>query len=293
MILQLFFNALLTGSLYALTAVAFTILYRVLGFFHFGVGLYYTMGAYYAYSLYTLGTSHLLAGIGSILLTGTTGLGLDLLVFRTLRQRKASSQVELLASIGIYIIGQNLISLMFRDNLLSIRGSYSEIGIFFGSASLTSRQLLIILSAQLAIIIVMLWLKYSQFGLEIRALANNESLAKIMGLPVGRILALTVFLGSGLAGFAGFLASLDQNIFPTMGMPALLMAVAAKIVGGDRSLAGVINGAMLIALLQSLSLLILPAAWQDALVFLLMIFFLIFFPSGIPGIKDTQKAESK
>lgn len=285
MLSQLVANAILAGSIYATVAIGFTLIYRVVKFFHFTHGIIFTLGAYYALTMSEwLAVPTVVAGIVSVAVCALTGLMLNALIFKPLRDRSAAPLVGLLASLGLYVVGQNLISLLYGDNTLSIRGFHVAAGIEFLGARVTPTQLLICACSWVTIGTVVAWLTFTRTGTQLRALSNDATLAAVHGIRTAGLTAVAVMLGSALAGLAGFLSALDQDMVPTMGMNALLMAVVAMIVGGYQSLSSVAAAAMLVALAQNLSLFVFPAAWQDAVAFFIMIVFLVLRPQGIAGI---------
>jgi branched-chain amino acid transport system permease protein len=128
-----------------------------------------------------------------------------------------------------------------------------------------------------------LTLRFSRLGIVIRALAIDHELARSVGLNVDRAMLVVFLIGSVLAGAAGVLTSLETDLTPQMGFSGLLMAVVATIVGGVGSVGGVVLGALLIAIAQQCGVWFLPSQWQDAIVFLVLIVFLLVRPQGFFG----------
>lgn len=281
---QLIMNALIAGSVYALVGVGFALLFRVLRFFHFTHGLSYTLGAYAALGLSRWsGLSWFVVIPMALVIAVLVGLMLDRAVYAPLRSRSASSLVCLLASIGLYIVGQNAVSLIFGDSTQSIRPYLVERGLHLWGARITGVQSVIIGCSITACVVTALWLRLTSTGRQVRAVANDPELAAIVGVPTRRIIAIVTATGWALGAFAGILASFDRDMVPTMGMHALLMGIVAVIVGGANSIGGVFFGAILIAAAQNLSALWIPLAWQDAIVFLILVVFLLVRPQGVLG----------
>ena len=135
-----------------------------------------------------------------------------------------------------------------------------------------------------------IWLSKTRMGTQINAVACDRELAAIVGIPVQRVIGTTVMIGSALGALAGILSALDRDMVPTMGMNALLMGIVSMIVGGKDSILGVALGGVLVGLAQNLGVLWVPAAWQDAIVFAILVFFLVARPEGFLGEKLRKAA---
>jgi branched-chain amino acid transport system permease protein len=282
MLTQLIANGVLAGSIYAVVAVGFALIYRVVRFFHFTHGLIFTLGAYQAYELqacceFTLPWS----ALTSLAVAALAGLLLNATIFTPLKNRRAAALVAMLASLGLYVIGQNIIAIFFGDQTLSIQGAVVVTGLDIGGARLTPAQIVIVATSWLAVVGTISFLRFTRFGEQIRAISNDPTLALIVGIPTTRIVAISVAVGSALAGLGGFLAAVDHNMVPNMGMAALLIAVMAMIMGGTRSLFLVAISAMLISMLQNISVLWLPAAWQESIAFGVLLLFLLLKPAPV------------
>lgn len=139
------------------------------------------------------------------------------------------------------------------------------------------------LSAIITVLLTAIGLSYSKVGKQIRAIASDPEYAQVLGIPIRLVTLIVVALGSALAGFAGILTAFDRDLVPTMGMPALLIAVVVMIVGGKESIVGLALAGYLIGLIQNVSIFWLAIQWQDALVFFTLIVFLLVRPQGIMG----------
>jgi len=290
MVRQLLINALIAGSLYALIGIGFALIFRVVKFFHFTHGLSYALGAYVAFGLSRWSNLNLVwVLILAPIITAVFGVILYAIIFQPLRNRRATPLVSLIACLGAYLVGQNLLSMAFGDDAKSIRGDVVVLGMNVLGAYITLPQLVIVVFAIVVVLGCAVWLSKTELGTQIRAVANDPSLATIIGIASDRVVFLTVVVGTGLGGLAGGLAALDRAIVPTMGLNALLMGVVATIAGGKESLGGVAFGAYFVGLAQNMVILWIPSAWQDSIVFLIMIGFLILRPQGFMG-RDTGRS---
>jgi branched-subunit amino acid ABC-type transport system permease component len=218
------------------------------------------------------------------------GCMMEWFVYQPLRKRGATSTILLLASLGLYIVLQNLVSMIFGDDTKSIRTWPVIEGNEILGARITDIQIIVIASSLLLVTIVGLWLSRTKTGKAMRAVANNKELANISGINSDKIILLSFAIGSALAGVAGILVALDVDMTPTMGMNALMMGVVAMIVGGVGSIWGIAFGALLLALAQNLGVWYISSQWQDAIAFAILLIFLHFKPEGFLG-KKVKKAE--
>jgi branched-chain amino acid transport system permease protein len=286
MIQQLLLNALLAGSIYILIAVSFSLIYQTTRFFHFAHAVVFTSGAYFTYLFYKLlGLPIFLAIPIAVGLSSLLGCGMEIGIYRNLRKKNASPMVLLLASLGLYIVLQNLISMMFGDDTKSIRSGVVKEGLDVLGARITPIQIVIMITSIFLVIVVAVWLKKSKMGKAMRAVADDAELALISGIDSDRVILWTFGIGSALAGVAGILVALDVDMTPTMGMNALMMGVVAVIIGGVGSIPGVALGALLLGLAQHLGVWKISSQWQDAIAFVILFVFLLIRPQGFLGRK--------
>ena len=230
---QFFLNALTAASTYALIAVGFSLIYSTVRFFHFAHGIVFAAGAYLTYLFkIQFDFPFWLAIPISVFLCTILGCLIEFFFYRPLRRKESSSLVFLLASLGIYIVLQNLISLAFGDSSKTFRKGAEDFGIDIIGGSITPVQIYIIGFSLLLIISTALWLRHTNIGKAMRAVANDEVLAKVSGIDSERVILYTFAMGSALAGIAGILVAFDVDMSPTMGMKALMMGVVTVIVGG-------------------------------------------------------------
>jgi branched-chain amino acid transport system permease protein len=288
---QLLMNGVIAGSAYALIALGFSLIYRITRFFHFAHAAVYTAAAYLAYALIVQYRAPLWLGL-LLLLALTAGLGMlsEVAVYRPLRARHAGPLILLIASLGLYIVLQNLISLAFGDEVRSMRSGAVESVHVIGGGRITSLQLLTIAVSTGLFLAVGLAVRYFRLGTSLRAVANDAELATVAGFDADRCILLVFGIGSALAAVAAILVSFDVDMVPTMGLNALLMGVVATIIGGVGSIIGAGLGGLLLGLAQHLGVWFTGSEWQDAIAFAILLVFLLFRPHGIFGRK-LRKAE--
>ncbi len=286
MINQLILNGIIAGSVYTLIAVGFAVIYRTVRFFHFAHGVVFTAGAYFTYLFKALlGWPIIVAIPTSIGLCAMLGVIIETSVYRPLRHKSSSSLIQLLASLGIYIVLQNILSMVFGDDTKTIRSSIVKEGINILGARITPVQITIIIVSLLLVTTCFLFLKYTKVGQAMHAVANDPELANMSGIETDRVILYTFAIGSALAGIAGILVALDVDMTPTMGMNALMMGVVAVIIGGMGSVPGIAMGALLLGMAQQFGVWKIGSQWQDAIAFVILLIFLLFRPQGFLGNK--------
>ncbi len=291
MLQQLLFNGIIAGSIYSLVALSFSLIYQTTRFFHFAHGAVYTFGAYFAYLFYIqLGFDRVSAFALACLATMLLGASLELAIYKPMRKRKATDLTLLIASLGLYVVLQNVISIIWGDDTKTMRTGEVVEGHSFLGARITDIQIAIIVTSLVLITLISLMMTQMRFGKALRALANDPELAKLSGINSDRYILYAFAIGSFLAAVAAIMISFDTDMTPTMGFNALIMGVIAVIVGGINSLAGAALGGLFIGLAQNLGVYWLPSKWQDTIAFVILILFLLLRPYGILG-KKPQKIQ--
>jgi len=286
MLQQLLLNGLISGGIYTLVALGFTLIYRTVKFFHFAHGVVYAVGAYLAYSLIiSLGLNPIISFFLAVFLTGLIGVLIDRLVYRPLRKRKAPNLVFLIASFGIFIFLQNLLQLIYGAQILTIRTGPVKEGHHILGAIITDTQILILVMSVALCLGLWMFVKKTKLGKAMRAVADDPLAASIVGINPERIILAAFAIGSALAGAAGILISLETNIEPTMGMNAILKGIIASIIGGIGSIPGAMFGGLFLGIAENLGIWKISAGWKDCIAFVILIVFLLVRPGGIMGIK--------
>ena len=290
MINQLTLNGLIAGSIYALIALGFTVIYRTVKFFHFAHGVVYTAGAYFAYTLIiSLHLNFALSFFLSIALAAILGVAIDRFVYYPLRQHNASNLIFLLASFGVFIFLQNLIQLIYGAQILTIRTGPIKEGRHFLGAVITDIQILILVVSVILMIFLWLFTQKTKLGKAMRAVSDDPMAANVVGINPERIIRTSFAIGSALAGAAGILISFETNIEPTMGFSALLKGIIASIIGGIGSIPGAVLGGFFLGLAENLGIWKISAGWKDCIAFVILIIFLLIRPWGFLGTKTEKE----
>ncbi|NVL89910.1 MAG: branched-chain amino acid ABC transporter permease [Desulfobacterales bacterium] len=290
MFCQLLVNAVIAGSIYALIALGFTVIYRTVKFFHFAHGVVYTAGAYFAYTLIiSLHLNFALSFFLSMVLAAILGIAIDRFVYYPLRQQNASNLIFLLASFGVFIFLQNLIQLIYGAQILTIRTGPIKEGHHFLGAVITDVQILILAASIILMIFLWLFIQKTKLGKAMRAVADDPVAANVVGINPERMIRTSFAIGSALAGAAGILISFETNIEPTMGFSALLKGIIAAIIGGIGSIPGAVLGGFFLGLAENLGIWKISAGWKDCIAFAILIIFLFIRPWGFLGTKTEKE----
>lgn len=287
---QVLINGLVAGSGYALVAVGFGLIYATVRFFHFAHGAVVTAAAYAAYVFTIVAGWPLPLAVGvAVLIAMLLGVLMEVVVYRRLRKVGATPLIHLVASLGIFVGLQGLVSVIFGEDTYVLRLAGSNEGMHILGARVTPVQLIIIVTSLVAALVAELGLRLTRIGRMIRALASDPELARIMGVPEEQLIIFVFAIGSALAAIAGILFGYDTDVTPALGFRSLMMGVVAAIIGGVGSIPGAVLGGLFIGFAQHLGILWLPTQWQDAIVFLVLILVLLLRPQGFLG-KPLRKA---
>jgi branched-subunit amino acid ABC-type transport system permease component len=251
---QLLANGLVTGSVIAIAAVGVSLVYGILRLVNFAHGDFMAFGALAAYAFNgPLGLGMGASAVLGMVATAVLSLGLDAALWRPLRARRAGFMSLFLASIGLALVLRQVLLLAYGPQPHQYRVNPYRVYVI-GSVRLSQAQLITIVAAVAAIVLIGLFLSRSTVGRTMRALADDRALAAIAGIDVGRVIALTWILSGLLAGLAGVLAGLVQTSFdPNFGFQLLLPVFAAVVLGGIGNAYGALAGGLALGIAMELS----------------------------------------
>jgi branched-chain amino acid transport system permease protein len=285
-IMQVFLNGLISSSIYLLVALSFWQIYFVTNFFHFAHGAIIAFGAYAVFILIVWMKLPLVLSIPVALgISAILGCSIEQTIYRPLRKWDANPIVFILASLGLYTVLQNVISLVFGDDARSVRTGPVQEGLLFVGARITPIQITTIVSSIFVFTTLLLFMKYARLGKEMRAVASNEQLTLISGIDSDRVILWAFAIGSSLAALAGILMALDTDMTPTMGMRPFMMGVVVVVIGGMRNVVGILLASLLLGLLENFAGFYCGSQWQDAIAFIVLLLFLLVRPQGFFGRK--------
>jgi branched-subunit amino acid ABC-type transport system permease component len=251
---QLFANGLVTGAVYAIAAVGVSLVYGILRLVHFAYGDVMTFGAFVALTCdTTLGLGIALSALIAMVATAVLSVGLDVVLWRPLRARRAGFMSLFLASIGLALVLRQVVFLAWGPQPRAYDVDPFKV-YTLGSVRLSGAQGIAIVVAVVAIVLVALLLAFTTLGRTMRAVADDRALAAVAGIDTGRVVLATWVLAGLLAALAGVLAGLVQSTFdPNFGFTLLLPVFAAVVLGGIGSAYGALAGGLLLGVVSELS----------------------------------------
>jgi len=289
--MQIVFNIFITFGCYSLIGYSLFILYSILRFFHLAHAISLTSGAYITYFI------AIQQGLGlwlAVPISVVTGILLMIVVnqwiYKPLQSRKVESWQMLIASLGLYVVLQNVVSMLWGDSTLSFRTWGVKVGYEFMGAYITGVQVITIISCVGLSVLSRVFLEKTNIGQQIKAVSSNPELSGIFGISKSKAVVWSFVLGTGLVVCAGILIAADTDMTPTMGFNWLLYAVVAMIIGGMGRMSYLLLGSLLLATAQHLSAYYLDSKWMNAIAYIILIAFLYFRPYGFSG-KRIKKAE--
>jgi branched-chain amino acid transport system permease protein len=303
--LQQIINGLVQGSVYALVALGYTMVYGILGLINFAHGEVVMVGAMVALAavqvLLATALSPVLVLVLSVMLAVAVcmalGYSIERIAYRPLRH--APRLAPLITAIGVSFVLQNLAMIIWGREYHSFpqllpNGSHN-----IGGAIITEVQIAIVIVAMLVMTGLMLLVHRTRLGRAMRAVAENQTAASLMGVNINKVISTTFMLGSALAAIAGLMVSANYGVVHYyMGFILGLKAFTAAVLGGIGNLRGAMLGGVLLGLIESLgagyigalSGGILGSHYQDAFAFMVLITVLIFRPSGLLGERVSERA---
>ena len=286
MIWQFIINGLITGILYSLFAIGFAMVYNTTRIFHIAAAGIYVFAAYmFWFFVAEVGLSIISASLVAIALTMVLSLLSELLVYRPLKNKNASLNVAMVASIGAMTVIVNTIALCFGNETKIIENSILQ-SLTFGDIIITVPQKYQALIGIGVLITFLVILQRTNWGLRLRALSADETLFETLGYDT-KTTRMVVFLVSGaFIAIASCLTVYDVGLDPNMGMSILINAIVAMIIGGIGKFSTCILGGLTLGVLQSLTVYQFASNWQNAVTFLVLLILLFLRPQGIAGYKQ-------
>lgn len=281
------------GAAYALVALGYSLVYGVLGFINFAHAELFMLGAFFSY--YAARRWPGAAGLAIALVVAMGGAALAAVITERVAYRplqKAHKLKVLISAIGVSLFLQNLAQLLFGAAPRGFPLLVSDQPIWrgLGGVSVSRLQAIGLFGTALCLCALLLVVYRTRFGLAMRAVATDPRWASLMGIDVGRTVALTFLIGGALAGAGGLvIGQMYGSIRPDMGTLWGLKAFVAAVVGGIGSLPGAMVGALLLGLAEELTAGYLSSAWRDAIAFSLLIVVLWWRPTGLFGRVQRDK----
>ena len=279
--LQLLLNGIVNGSHYALLGIGFGLIFGTTNIVHFAYGPVYAAGAYAAWAAAAfLGLGILPAAAVGIAAAAGLGVASYFLLYRPFVVRGAPSFVVLIASLGLFILIENGLSILFGTDKKVIEG-YSPGIHFVGPAFFTDIHLYQIASLVLLGGGIALFLRLTSYGKAIQAMTDNAEMARIIGIDTVKVSVLVFALGSAISAVPAVLILLRDGALPNMGFIAVFVAFLAVVVGGVGSIKGAVLGGFVLGLVENVGMWQLPTEWQSTIAFVVLFLVLLVRPRGL------------
>jgi branched-chain amino acid transport system permease protein len=304
-LIQQIINGLVLGSIYALVALGYTMVYGIMGLINFAHGEVVMIGAMVALmTIKLLFNSGMpvplviaIAVLAAIIVCMVVGYTIERVAYRPLR--RAPKLAPLITAIGISIILQNLAMLIWGRSYHSFPPVFPATQYEILGATITTLQIAIVIIAALMMAGLIILIDRTRLGRAMRATSENPPIAQLMGVNINQIISFTFVIGSGLAAVAGLMVSANYSIAHySMGAMLGMKAFTAAVLGGIGNIAGAVLGGILLGLIESLGAGyigdltggVFGSNYQDVFAFIVLICVLVFKPSGLIGEKVSERA---
>jgi branched-chain amino acid transport system permease protein len=282
------------GMTYAVVAIGFTLIYRVLTAVNFAHGEVYTIGAFTILIGAVTLEIPLWAIVPLVVLVGAmAGYGIELAGFRLFRRytdeaslkSRAVREATLLSSLALGIIIREVLDLIYKGDWKSLPETYRlSQSVDIGGVYISVGEIVIAVVSIVMLLALQYLLHRTRIGIAIRAVSSNLVGAQFSGIDINRVVIAVFIIGSVLGAVAGMVVSLAYGAIQSyMGLTVVIKAFVAMVIGGLTSLPGAVAAAILIGLSESVAGIFLPSAWTEMVAYVLLIFFLIFLPKGLFG----------
>lgn len=287
-ILQQGINGIVVGSLYVLVALGLTLIYGVLVQINFAHADIVTLGAFVAYFVvHWLGGNYALGIAVALFVGGVLGWLINAAIFAPLRER-GSELLPLIATIGVSIMLQNGMLVLFGPIPYAFNTPYSSKVIHIGSLFFTLQNLLIILVSATTIALLYAFMKFTFLGKALRAVSQDRETAALMGVNPNFLIMLTFIIAAALAGMSGALLGPVLVLTPFAGASVIVKAFAIVIIGGFGNIEGTIIAGLIVGLIESYTTQFLDPGLIDIVVFALLLVMLAFRPTGLIAEKRAE-----
>ncbi len=280
--MQILANGIVAGLTIALVALAFNIIYLPTRVFHVALGGIYAVAPFIAWTCIQGGWPWYVATVVATITAVGLSVSCEIFNHYPLERKKASSGVHLVSSLGIYIIMVQSIVLIWGNETKVMRTGLDK-AIRVCGIILTHAQMTAAIVSCVLLLLVYLWLRFSNVGLQFRALADNPTEFALRGYNIRRLRLLAFGISGVLSAAGALLVSNDIGFDPHGGLLTVLLAIVAVIIGGRGSLLGPVVGGILLGVMRSEAIWFFSARWQEAITFLLLVLFLFVRPQGLVG----------
>jgi branched-chain amino acid transport system permease protein len=295
--IELLFSGLTRGSIYALIALGYTMVYGIIGLINFAHGEIYMIGAFTAFIVATVLSIYgfplfsivIIAGVAAVVWSSSYGYTIEKIAYKPLRHAPRLS--PLISAIGMSIFLQNYVLLAQTSDFLPFPTLIEDFEFMEPVAHIVgTTDLVILVTTVIVMVLLTLVIKFTKIGKAMRATAQDRTMATLVGINVNNVISATFIVGSSLAAIGGLLiASHIGQINFYIGFIAGIKAFTAAVLGGIGSIPGAVLGSLVLGLTESFATGYVSSDYEDVFAFSLLVLILIFKPSGLLGKATNQK----
>jgi branched-chain amino acid transport system permease protein len=295
LLLQLVWDGMAAGAIYALMAFSFSLIYFTTRVLHFAHGAVMVVLTYVIYIFANdLGLSWPLAACAAIPVGFGIGVLFELLLYRQMRKRAATatSGAFFIVSLGAALVITNVLPLIFGAETTFLQGGpvANAVLIWHRQIALTNVSLWTVPGSVALLALALIWLRKTEGGRMIRAIIDEPHTAEVVGIPIGRVYLIVFGLGSAFLVAVALNAVLLRGAQSQIGHPLMIATLTATIIGGLGSLSGAVVGGYLLGLVSNVALYWLPTSFGDATVYTLLLIFIALRPLGLFGHQSALRA---
>ncbi len=282
-------NGISLGSVYAIIALGYTMVYGIAKMLNFAHGDVIMIGGYMAYcASTTFGFGPVPSTIFAMIICTLLGVVIEKLAYKPLRS--ATSLAVLITAIGVSYFLQNAALLIWSSNPISFPNMVGSWNVTIGTLTISGTTIVTVLACVVIMLALTWFTSRTKMGKAMRAVSEDKGAAQLMGINVNGTISLTFAIGSGLAAIAGvLLCSAYPTLMPTTGSMPGIKAFTAAVFGGIGSIPGAMLGGILLGVIEIFAKAYISTQLADAIVFLVLIIVLIVKPTGLLGKKITEK----
>lgn len=281
--------AVLLAGIYAAMSIGMTIIYGVMKIVNLAHAGFMMMGAYFVYQLFeSFQLNPVVGAVIALPVFFLFGMAIHWLLVQWLPKSDQPTLSSLLLMFGVWLVLQNIAYLIWKNEDRSIFTPLTFSVIRLGPVTIAKVRLIVFIAAVVSVIVLQVVLRRSWFGRSVRALIQNPHAAKIVGVDEGTTAMLSFGVGTAFAGFAGALMALLYSFSPDFGRPFLLRSFVIIVLGGLESFSGVAVGALVLALVETFSILWVPASYQPAISYALLVVVLLVLPKGMASLLERK-----
>lgn len=285
---QYLINGIAQGSIYALVALGYTMVYGIIKLINFAHGEFYMMGAFIGFFCISSGMPLLLAFPMAMIGSGLIAVSVEKLIYRPIRN--AGRIVALITALGASLFFQYLGQGVLGADPKAFPSPIAEKTYMLGEVIVTRTQIIILLSTIILMALLYWLVNHTKIGKAMRATSYNKNAAELMGINTDQIISFTFFIGAALAGAAGVLVGMYYNtVDPMMGLIPGLKAFVAAVLGGIGIIPGAVLGGLTLGIAENLVVGFWVSTYRDAIAFTILIIILLVKPTGLLGKNRKEK----